>query len=172
MPSIPVASADCPSDSPCPQFEAAAGGCGERGSSGNGSALARGGPWVPTPARAGLSVPCLSHSPARCPLPRRAGGTRFPPPTPCVDFPGAPGRFPRGLFARRMWRQRQPKIYFYGRSLWGELGPVSVTALGPPAPSWPRLGRASPRPDQPRGAGIGEKATERNFPLSDCVTFG
>lgn len=68
---------------------------------------------------------------ARCPLPcptaqpnRALPRTRFPRPTPCVNFPGAPGSFPRVLFARRIRRQLQAKIYFYGRSLWDDLGPV------------------------------------------------
>lgn len=100
-----------------------------------------------------------AQCPLPVPLPSPAGPCpaalgrerRFPRPTPCVDFPGAAGRFPRGFFARRMRRQRQAKICFYGRSLWDDPGPVCVTPLGPPARRWPRLGRATPRPEQPRG---------------------
>lgn len=106
----------------------------------------------------------------------------------CIYFPGVPGRFPRGLFARKMRRQRQAKIYFLR---WEFVGATSAQLLlhhrhqQPPSPGLPtrrcpRLGRgpepapASPLPRPAPGSPVprGKKATERNFPLYDCVTFG
>lgn len=99
------------------------------------------------------------------PAPRSAaGGEAFDLPPPPVYFPGVPGRFPRGLFTWKMRRQRQAKIYFYGRSLWGRprtsfpctTPPSSSGATNPEMPS-PRAGAgASPLPRHP-GKGHGKK---------------
>lgn len=104
--------------------------------------------------------------PCPCPAARLRGEKRFPRPPPPAYFPGAPGRFPRGLFAWKMRKQRQAKIYFYGRSLWGRPRPSFPRTHPPPRATNPEM--PSPR----AGAGAAPRPSPLPRPAPACPARG
>ncbi|CAN8187443.1 unnamed protein product [Coccothraustes coccothraustes] len=89
MTSIPVASADCPSDSPSPRFEAAAGGCGERWVRRERFRNCQGGSVGADPGSCGAQCPLPVPQPSPVsPAPPRWGGA-LPSPDSLRGLPGS-----------------------------------------------------------------------------------
>lgn len=136
------------------------------------------------------SLPGPAARPSLAPAPplgceERGGSSSLPRHPPCV-FQALRGDFPGVYLHGRCGGSSRRRFIFTVGVCGGDLGPASFALFPPtPPPLWAtnsemhspraRAGAGpsgSPAPASPGVPGTGEKATERNFPLYDCVTFG